>query len=131
LQALELPLALVLRLPPLHLGFRCPRALVVRGGRAPLIGELPVVQCLLSRPLSGVEAIQRLLLPRFRGRDPRCPLLLAHPELQRIFLLLPLDLLLLHGPRGVIFGRTRPRDRRQQRHCATQDFDFAALFSHP
>jgi hypothetical protein len=103
IKTLQLALALLPRLLQLQLRFRAARALVVDRLRSGRLYALPVVELLLPLLLLDLELLSRLLLADVAGRLLRGALLLLHAELERILLLLPLQLMLLQCPRSGVF----------------------------
>lgn len=89
-------LLLVLLLSPLlfNLRFRPARALVIGRVGSGRLYALPVVQILLPLLLIDLKLLRRLLLLRAGGRRLNGTSLLLHAQLQRVLLLLPLQLML-------------------------------------
>ena len=101
---------------PLQLLPRVSRSRVVgRLGRG-WFDALPVVQFLLPLLLIGLHLAERLLLPRIRGRVVQPALVLLHAQLQRILLLLTLQLVLLQRPCSRIVGAQYRRRHSAQGH---------------
>jgi hypothetical protein len=97
-EALQLAASLLLGLLQLRARFGPARALVVRGLRRRRLDALPIVQLLLPLLLIDLELPRLLLLAQIGGRGLRGTLLLLHVQLERILLLLPLQLVLLQSP---------------------------------
>jgi len=103
-ETLQLATALPLRLLQLQPCLGATRALVVDRLRSGGLDALPVVQLLLPLLLVDLELLSGLLLARIGRRRLRGTLLLLHAQLERILLLLPLQLMLLQRPRARILG---------------------------
>jgi hypothetical protein len=97
-EALQLAASLLLGLLQLRARFRATRALVVGRLRRRRLDALPIVQLLLPLLLIDLELPRLLLLAQVGGRRLRGALLLLHVQLERILLLLPLQLVLLQSP---------------------------------
>lgn len=111
---LQLLLTVLLAGPALQLRFRPPRSFAVGRLRGRRLDALPVMLRLLPLALSGLHSLQRLFLPRVRGRRSGCALLLVHPQLQRFLLLLALQLVLLQCTRPGILGSLSRRGKSQR-----------------
>ena len=113
IEALQLAAALPLRLLQLQLSLGAMRALVVDRLCRGRLDALPVVQLLLALLLVDLKLPCLLLLPRVAGRNLRSALVLLHAQLERVLLLLPLQLVLLQSPRARVLGaRSNARNAR-------------------
>jgi hypothetical protein len=86
------------------------------------------MQLLLLLPLIDLRWLQRRLPPHVGGRG-RIGIPLLHAQLQRILLLLALQLILLQRARaGILRRRCRKRQRDPDKHRCQSAHDFPSFF---